>query len=230
MRTGAALVVAALLFLVLAASLVWALRRLLGGYPARDPARRMLAPREAAVVQAAAEALYPPGGAVPISGGEADLAGYVAGYLAIVPPPTRRLVRLLLLVFEQATLLFPAGGRGGRRRFSSLALEQRVQVLEDWRTASLFLRRLSFTSLRALLTLAYFAHPEVLRRLDLAPLSIETPPVWPDRLYPPVGRGREAIVLSSGPLADASDRGPAGVPLDAHGPLHPDYRPPGDAS
>lgn len=226
MRTAAVSTVWVIVIAVLAIALVRALRRLLGGYRPRDPARPMLAPREAAVLEAAAEALYPPGGAVPISGADAGLAGYVDGYLAMLPAATRRLVRLLLLAFEQAPLLFPARGHGGRRRFSSLTLEQRVQVLEDWRTASLFFRRLAFTSLRALLTMAYFAHPAVLRRLELAPLAIDTPPVWPDRFYPPVGKGREAIVPRDGPLADASPRGPAGVPMDPHGPLHPDYRPP----
>lgn len=229
MRTAAASTAWGIAIAVLGIAGVWALRRLLGGYRPRDPARPLLAPREAAVLEAAAEALYPPGGPVPLSGGDADLAGYVDGYLAMLPAATRRLVRLLLLAFEQATLLFPAPGHAGRRRFSSLTLEQRVQVLEGWRTSSLFFRRLAFTSLRALLTMAYFAHPAVLRRLELAPLAIETPPVWPDRLYPPVGKGREAIVPSGGPLADASPRGPAGLPMDPHGPLHPDYRGPEQA-
>ena len=79
--------------------------------------------------------------------------------MAAAHPRIRLLMHLLFFLIEHATLFFPAPGRGGRRRFSSLALEQRAAVLEGWRTSRLFPRRLVFASLRAILTMGYFALP-----------------------------------------------------------------------
>ena len=53
----------------------------------------------------------------------------------------------------------------GWRRFSALDAERRGAVLEGWRRSRWFARRLVFTSLRAIVTQAYFADPAVLRAL-----------------------------------------------------------------
>jgi hypothetical protein len=193
--------------------------RLLAGYP-RPEARFMLLGRsEIALIGAAAETLYPAGGAVLPSGREADLEGYVDRYLLALPKRIRLLMRLLFLLVEHATLLFPAPGRGGWRRFSALPPEQREAVLEGWRRSRLFPRRLVFTTLRAILTMGYFAHPAVLRALRLAPLAIETPVTEADLLYPRVGETPEAIAWTR---ADLTPPRPP-TPLDPDGPLHPDF-------
>lgn len=166
--------------------------RIFAGYP-RRAALRVLGPRDAALVEAAAEAVFPEGGAVPFSGPQAGVTAWVDRYLQELPRASRRLMGLLFLLVEQATLVFPAPGRGGRRRFSALSLPQRQAVLEGWRTSRLFPRRLVFTSLRAILTMGYFADPRVLRTLGLAPFDLRTPVREADLLYPPVGRGPEAI-------------------------------------
>ena len=94
-------------------------------------------------------------------------------------------MRALFFLFEHATLVFPApGGLRGMRRFSALTRPQREAVLERWRTSRLFLRRLVFTSLRALCTLGYFASPGCCARLRLAPFAIETPVCEADLWYP----------------------------------------------
>jgi len=212
------------LALALLAALV---HRLWGGYPAR-PECKLLAPREAALIDAAAEALYPPGGAVPPSGVEAGIPAYTDQYVAAVPAGTRRLMRLLFLAFEHATLLFPAPGRGGFRRFSALSAEQQRAVLEGWRNSRWFPRRLLFTSLRAILTMGYFAHPPVLRALGLAPYAITPPRVAADLWFPPIGHSlRELPPPGAGeaPL-DPAARPPAGEPLALDAPLHPDYAEP----
>jgi hypothetical protein len=132
----------------------------------------------------------------------------------------RLLMRLLFLLIEHATLVFPAPPPGGRRRFSSLSHEQRVAVLDGWRRSPLFLRRLVFTSLRAMLSMGYFASPAVLRRLALAPYDIATPVAEADLLYPPIGRPRSEIRWSAADLTPPSD----GRPIDLEGSLHPAYR------
>jgi hypothetical protein len=200
--------------------------RVLGGYP--QPAARLvrLSRREAAFVAAAAEALFPPGGPVPPSGLDAGIPAWTDRWLDALPAATRRLVRCLFALVEHATLLFPAPGWDGWRRFSALDAARRGAALEGWRTSRFFLRRLVFTSLRAIVTQAYFADAAVLRALRLAPLAIEAPVTEADALYPPIGRPQSAIRFSPaqvtvhGPL----DRPPAGAPLALDGPLHPAYR------
>lgn len=208
----------ALAALALAAS-IYATRRMFGGYPSRQPPLACIARREAAFLERAAEAMFPAGGAIPLSGAEADLPAFADRYLSGLHPRIRLQVRLLLCLFEQVTLFLPAPGKGGHRRFSALRVEQRVQVLQAWSESSNSLRQLVFTALRAILTMGYLGHPRALRHLRLAPLDFESPVLEVDLLYPPIGRGPESIRYSRADLSAPSD----GTPLDPFGPLHPDY-------
>ena len=202
--------------LLIAAAL--AARRVFGGYERRG--HQTLAPRESGFIEAAALAMFPPGGALEPSGLDADVPGYVDGYVAQVPARIRLLMRALFALFEHATLVFPAPGRGGRRRFSVLSVEQRRAVLASWEESRSYPRRVAFTSLRAILTLGYLAHPAVLRELKLAPFAFETPVCEADLLLPRIGARPEDIPLTRDDLTPASD----GTPLALDGPLHPDYR------
>jgi len=193
--------------------------RVFAGHPRAAVHYRHLARREVAFLCAAGDATFPRGGAVPASGSDADVAGYVDRWLAASPPRIRTLMRLLFFLVEHATLVAPAPGWGGWRRFSSLSPEQRIAALDGWRTSRHFARRLVFTSLRAILTMGYFSHPPVLRQLRVAPLAIETPVCEADLLYPPIGRPPEAIRWSAADLTPPSD----GTPVDLDGPLHPAY-------
>jgi hypothetical protein len=180
-----------LVWLLLGAALGYGAARFWLGYAA-VPGLRTLARREAAFLDAAADAMFPPGGALP-SGREAGVTASLDDYLQCVPARMRRLMRLLFVLVEHATLVFPAPAPRGRRRFSSLAPAQRAAVLDAWRTSRAFPRRLVFTSLRALLTNGYLADHGVLSALGLAPFAIETPVAEADLLYPPIGRPRAAI-------------------------------------
>jgi Gluconate 2-dehydrogenase subunit 3 len=205
----------ALLVAVLAAAAL----RGLAGYSAPRERCRQLSSREVAFVEAAADASFPPGGAIPLSGTEAGIPGYVDRYLEGLTPRNRKLIRLLLAFFEHATLLFPAPGWNGWRRFTRLRPEQRAAVLEAWGRSRLRPRRMIFTSLRTILTMGYLACPAVLRRIGLAPLAMETPRVDADLLYPRVGRGRDTIPWRPEDRGDPREA----APLDPAGPLHPDY-------
>ena len=199
------------------ALLGWAALRIAGGYGRRDPSLTHLSARELALVRAAADAAFPPGGAIPLSGTEAGIPAHLDRYLAALPPRNRMLIRLLFVLIEHATLIFPAPGWDGFRRFSSLSLERRMAVLEGWARSPIQPRRLVFQSLRAVLTMGYFASPAVLRAMGLAPLAIETPVVDADLLYPPIGQPKSAIRFG---VADR-DRPVPDSPLDPHGPLDP---------
>jgi hypothetical protein len=200
---------------LLAAAAAYAGGRVFGGYPRRSGFAR-LARRETAFLDAAADTLYPQGGGLP-SGVEARIAYQLDGYLGLVPKRMRLLMRLLFFLMEHATIAFPGPGRGGRRRFSSLAGEQRAAVLEAWRTSGLVPRRLVFTSLRALVTNGYVADPGVLRALGLTPFALETPVCEADLLYPPIGRPKSEIRHHA--VTAPSD----GRPLDLAGPRDPAY-------
>ncbi len=197
----------------------WAGWRMWGGYPRPEVPPRVLSRRELGFLAAAADAMYPPGGAVPPSGTEAGVPAYTDRYVGAVPARTRLLMRLLFVLVEHATVLFPGPPPRGRRRFSALDPVQQVAVLEDWRTSRLFPRRLVFQSLRAILTMGYFAHPAVLRRLGLAPYAIQSPVREADVLYPPIGQPRSAIRHRP---EEVTPPGPQ-PPLDLDGPLHPRY-------
>jgi hypothetical protein len=197
-----------------------------GGYPEPEAKLVRLSRREAAFVAAAAEALFPRGGAVAPSGLDAGVPAWCDRWLDALPAGTRRLVRALFVLVEHATLVFPAPGWDGWRRFSALDPGRRGAVLEDWRTSRFFLRRLVFTSLRAIVTQGYFADAAVLRALALAPREIAAPVHAADALYPPIGRPKSAIRFAPGQVEvhGPLDRPPAGEPLGPHGPLHPAYR------
>ena len=197
----------------------FALARLALGYGLRDPAYPRLSAREQAFVRAAADAVFPSGGPIPYSGTEAGALAHVDRFLAGIGARTRLLIRLLFVLLEHATLVFPAPGPTGFRRFSALSLAQRQAVLDGWGRSRLGPRRLVFQSLRALVTMAYFASPAVLRAIGLAPFAIETPVVDADLLYPPIGAPRSAIRFT---VADR-DRSVFAGPLDLRGPLAPGY-------
>jgi hypothetical protein len=209
-------IVLALLF----AFTVYAIRRLFAGYPARAENFETLSPREAAFLDAAADAMFPSGGAIPLSGGDAALPEFADRFLVSLHPRIRMQIRLLLTFFEQVTFFLPAPGRGGHRRFSGLDFEQRVAVLRSWSESRNSLKSLVFTALRAVLTMGYLGHPVTMRHLRLAPLDIESPVLEPDLLYPPIGRSLADISHTRADL----DAPSAGLPLDLEGPLHPLYR------
>ena len=199
-------------------AIAWLVARGFRGY--RTAPGRRLAGREMALLEAAAEALFPAGGAIPQSGNDARVAAYVDRLVDAQGSRNRILMRALFVLMEHATLVFPApGGISGFRRFTGLAPEQQMAALDAWSDSRIFSRRLAFTSLRAMLTLGYFAHPPVLRALALAPYAIEPRICEADILYPRIGASRNDLTLSRSDLTPPSE----GLPLSQSGPLMPGY-------
>ena len=200
-------------------AVAFVIRRVFLGYPSAPKRFAVITRRDAVFLEAAAEAMFPAGGAIPLSGREADLPSYVDGILGLLPRHLRFQIRALFLLVEQATLVFPPPGPRRFRRFSALRPEQRVAVLEGWTESRLFARRLAFTALRAVLTMGYLGHPVVLRHLRLAPYDLATPVCEADLLYPRVGAHPDSIAFTRADLTPASD----GTPLALDGPLHPAF-------
>ena len=203
-------------------ALCYAVSRVAIGYP--DPRRqyRGLGRGEVALISSAGEAMYPAGGPIPSSGLDADLPGYLERLLAASHLHIRILLHLLFFLVEHGTLLFPTSGRGGMRRFSSQDVEHRVAALDGWAESRLFFRRVVFTSIRAVLTMGYFAHPPVVRSLGLAPLAIDSPICEADLLYPRIGERPESIGMTAADLTAPSE----GIPLPQDGPLYPGFAEP----
>jgi hypothetical protein len=141
-----------------------ALRGLFLGYPvARLLEKPFLSRKEQAIVASLADAFFPPGGPIPLSGTDAGLVEYMDDYCKQLPVGQGRLVRLLFVFLEHAPWLF--GPR--RQRFSSLSLDDRIAVLERMRTSPIYFRRIAFLSMRTMLSMGYLAHPEVARRIGM---------------------------------------------------------------
>jgi hypothetical protein len=204
---------------LLLAALAYAVWRLFLGYPRPERSFAHLRPWEVAFLDAAAEAMFPAGGAMALSGRDADLPRYVDRYFATLHGAKRTQIRLLLLFVEQSTIFFSAPAPRGRRRFSALSEEQREAVLREWSASRLYLRRLIFTALRAVLTMGYLGHPIAMRQLRLAPYEFPSPVIEADLLYPRVGEHPDSIAYGPDDLTGPSD----GTPLDLDGPLHADY-------
>lgn len=121
---------------------------------------------EKALVSACADTMFTPDGAIPISGLDAGIIDFVAGYLAALPLKESRLIRVLFHFIQLGPLLF--GPR--RARFTRLAPSERLQVLRDMERGVAFprldhlpvfrriafMRRVAFLSMRAILSMGYF--------------------------------------------------------------------------
>jgi hypothetical protein len=137
-------------------------RGLFLGYPRPVlPPSALLSAKEQAIVVALADALFPSGGPIPVSGIEAGLVSYMDAYARRTPPHMRLLIRLLFLFIEHGPWLF-----GPRRvRFTRLRPEERVAALADMANSSIYFRRVSFLSIRTMLSMGYLANPAVARRI-----------------------------------------------------------------
>ena len=144
---------------------------LLGYPPPVLPAGAHLSRREQALVAAAADALFPPGGPIALSGTEAGLVPYTDAYVGRVPGASRALIGLLFVFLEHAPWVFGPT----RRRFTRLTPAQRIAALARMSTSPIYFRRVAFLSLRTILSMGYLAHPVVARRIGmLAPEEADT--------------------------------------------------------
>jgi hypothetical protein len=129
-----------------------------------------------ATIRAYADALFPADGPIPISGSEAGAVEYMRKYLERSQPRQRRLIRLLIVSSELGPLLF--GPK--RKRFTQLSRAERQDFIARGYASRIYLRRVTVLTMRALLTMAYFANERVIaaigQRHDADPFAVEVPP------------------------------------------------------
>lgn len=148
---------------ILGALLALAAVRVFVGY-GRSGGFRYLSGRDAAVLDAVGEAMFPAGGAIAASARDAGLISYMDDYFSWHSPANRFLMKLLFFLFEHATLVFGPS----RRRLSALDPRAREEYLAGWDESRFYLRRMAFQSLRAMVTMAYLASAEVEAHLGVA--------------------------------------------------------------
>lgn len=123
------------------------------GFPAAG--FEVLTAREVRVVNAIADVFFP-GVHFPVSGSEAQVAAGVDRVLADVMDPLHASgFRYVLRALEWGTL----ASRG--RFFSDLPRVEQLEVLETWTEPDVVPRRIAGESMKAVLGMAYFAHPDV---------------------------------------------------------------------
>jgi len=137
------------------------------GYPKPALARSILSAKEQAIIAACADALFPSDGPIPISGTQAGLVAYMDAYIRRFPSGPRLLLRLLFQFIEHGPWLF--GPRPAR--FTRLSPADRVRALEGMHKSRIYFRRVAFISMRAVLTMGYFANAEVARRVGCEPCA-----------------------------------------------------------
>lgn len=127
------------------------------GVPA--PGAKVLGARELDVLRSLAEVMFP-AGTFPIDGVQAGVAEEVDRIVADVLEPVHAGgFRTLLHTLEWGTL----ASRG--TRFTELPFDERAEVVRIWSDPTVFTRRIAGDALKVVLGMAYFAHPEVLRRI-----------------------------------------------------------------
>lgn len=132
----------------------------------------VLTQMEQALVAAVADTMFPPDGLFPVSGTEAGVVRYFDAYLRRCHGQEVLLLHLLLFFTELSPVIF--GPRP--TTFSRLGPADRTKSLEGAFRSRIYFRRVAFTSLRALMTMAYFSHDEVAAHVgftqDLDPFDL----------------------------------------------------------
>lgn len=119
---------------------------------------RALEPRAFSVLVAVAARVAPGGPSFPTAG-DVDVVGKVDALLARMHPGITWEINQLLKAFDNA--LSSAMFGHGITPFTALEPEQQDEVLEAWRTSSLWVRRLGYKVVRDLVVNAYYGSPEV---------------------------------------------------------------------
>jgi hypothetical protein len=152
-----------ILAMAIAAAVALLVRGLFLGYPPASLSHSTLSAKEQAIVAACADALFPPGGPIPLSGTDAGLVPYMDHSIRRLPRATAFLIRLLFLLIEHGPWIF-----GPRlARFTRLRPDERVHALRSMATSRIYFRRVAFLSLRTMLSMGYLANEAVAQRIGI---------------------------------------------------------------
>ncbi|QED27936.1 hypothetical protein FRD01_11950 [Microvenator marinus] len=117
---------------------------------------KVLTDEEALITRALAGGIFPGDQTMP-SGENLGLDHFFDEYLAVIPRQTATLLRILIRSIDRMAM-YDFGGRLHTRN-----ILERVEVVEAWDQSSSGIRRTIFQSIKVLLAMGYFEHPDVLR-------------------------------------------------------------------
>lgn len=124
------------------------------GAPA-SPSFDCLTSLEADLIDAIAEAYFPPGGTPALSGKDAGISRYLDSLFALMDEPTPTLLRMLLHALDDAARVTRFGG------LLALSIEERGEFLRSWTQSDSHLVRGAIGGLLTFVGTAYCGHPEV---------------------------------------------------------------------
>lgn len=124
----------------------------------------MLTRREARVVKALAETMFPEDQGPRVTVDQARVVEYIDELLAEVEPRERAMMRAMFALFEVQSLvtspLRPS-------LFSRAPADVRHRTLKSWEQSDIYFRRLAFQALRSLMMWAYVDNPDVERAMGI---------------------------------------------------------------
>ncbi len=127
---------------------------------------KVLTRREARVVEAVAETIFPSDGSEMPTVQEAQVVEYFDDMLEHLELKEQFLIRSLVALLEVQTLVF----NGTRPKlFTRASPEERTKNLLGWETSSIFQRRLVFMAIRTMLLWAYVDSQEAERDMGFVP-------------------------------------------------------------
>ena len=149
------------IFLLLIAFFV--VRRAFWGYAKPTRNYKHLTRVDVAVLHAVGEVMFPAGGALSPSYDDAGVVEYTDDYFGWHQPRNRFLMHLLFVLIEHATLVFMPSFQ----RFSQLSIDKRTKYLNGWSASPIYMRRMVFESLRAILCMAYMGDATVEKEMGI---------------------------------------------------------------
>lgn len=123
------------------------------------PELLVLSAREANIVGAIGDTMFPGDGRGMPTASQAGIVGFFDDYLAMVDEQTANLLRLLLHAIDEMAIF----GGSGFTRFHRRPHEERLQILAAWDGSMFAARRSAFKSLKFVLSTGYCENPVVLR-------------------------------------------------------------------
>lgn len=94
-----------------------------------------------------------------------DPALFVDGFLRFFDAPTRFELKGLLHLVEHSASIFGSAAAGRLRRFTGLPGDAQDQVLREWQSSSLTIRRQGFQGLRSLVFMGFYRDPRTFAAL-----------------------------------------------------------------
>ena len=122
----------------------------------------VFAPAEVKMLEALSLTFFPPKNSIGLDGVKTEVPQYLDDYFSRFPWIVQVGFRIFLRVMNWLPILLLQSGR----TFRKMEKEKREKFLLLWYHGRFYLQRLSFLGFKLIFCMAYFNHPEVLKRIE----------------------------------------------------------------